>query len=1349
MTTPNDTSMKSTADVSVDIAEGNTNIVLEEAVHEAKEIQLEDPRDPKPRSTIRISQFIGVEWIWVFLGMFFAAGQGVIPLVFFWTLGNSFGDLATATSDQVASITAQMGLNITYIAIGALVASFLANFFFAYGSQRIGRNLRQAYFTKLTQQEIGFFDIKKAGALMHALSDDAAKATDVFAVHLLTLTQNATQCIVGFAMAVASNYAMALLEVSSIPLMIFIQLMARPILMRVATRIALLTSGSVSIANEVITSMRTVRSMAGEEKEFVRYSDQLKKVSFMGVINALTIGTMILITHFIIFGALGMGIWFGGRLLNSGTIDIGIYIKTVGLGIMTVLGMIFTLILIPEVIKSQASMKALLHVLLREPAMRYRGGKTIDQIKGHISIKNVTFRYPARPKVAVLKNFNLEIQPGTSVALVGQSGSGKSTIIGLLEKWYEPEEGTVDIDGVSVVDLDPVWLHRHIGIVSQEPSLFATSIRRNITYAIDTINGHITSAAQKENPNITEEDLEKLLIPVNEEVIQAAAKSANAHDFIIKLPDGYDTIIGERGVSLSGGQKQRIAIARAVLQDPKILLLDEATSALDTKSEALVQDALEKLMQSRTSIVIAHRLTTIQDCNNIVVMRQGVVVEMGKHDDLILNTTGAYYSLAARQMKLGKSASSESLVSADDSSSDTEDAITSHSTDTIENQETLPIVAETISTVNDSNNIANGQEKQSKKKNKRRNKKGVAEFTNERDIEDPRKPVRAVRNPFLFFKLIGPETFIWLLGLLGAFLSGTAPIFNYLFLGNVVTAATPRRNADGSLIPFPPGYSIADIAAQQGSYVAIVAAGTAVAMFVNWFFTMLAYDRIGVRMKRLFFSSLIKQEMGFFDIKKSGKLLSTIGEDIGSAVDGITLKGALFAQHMGQFVIGIIMALISSWQTALIMLAAGAPSIAIVILSTSIVINYFNKKIMHLSASALATANEVIGSIRTVRSMAGEEREQRRFRNDMDKMVRASLGKALATAIMAGGMQFVVWGVAGLCFYYGGTLVANGTLAPGSLLQVFGNMIFAALGASLALGEVQHFLKSMLATKEVQYVTERVPAINPHGGENLEKITGNIEFRNISFAYPSRPNTIVMKNFNLTIKPGQHVALVGESGCGKSTIVGLIERFYDPLEGQVLLDGVDMKNLDVQWLHKSLASVTQEPTLFATTIRKNITYAVGDENVTMDQVIECAKNANCHDFITTLPNGYDTVVGERGVSMSGGQKQRIAIARAMIQNAPLLLLDEATSALDTEAESLVQAALDRLMVGKTTIVIAHRLSTVKDCDLIVAMRAGEVQEMGTHDELVSRQGMYYKLAQKQMEFGQAKRQNNVQITEDD
>jgi ATP-binding cassette subfamily B (MDR/TAP) protein 1 len=412
------------------------------------------------------------------------------------------------------------------------------------------------------------------------------------------------------------------------------------------------------------------------------------------------------------------------------------------------------------------------------------------------------------------------------------------------------------------------------------------------------------------------------------------------------------------------------------------------------------------------------------------------------------------------------------------------------------------------------------------------------------------------------------------------------------------------------------------------------------------------------------------------------------------------------------------------------------PVLAIIVGVVGKIMSVINKKLGDMAASAVQTANEVFGSIRTVRSMAGEEREMSRFNNDLIKIAFMAIPKAVTLGITVGSFNFVLWAVCALAFWYGGLLVANGTIGAGQLIQVFGMMLVGVIGLSMALSEGQHFVKANVAATEILKVIQRTPQIPTNAGKNIESVTGNVEFVDVQFKYPSRPNKIVLEKFTLSVKSGQHVALVGESGCGKSTITGLLERFYDPTSGDVFLDGENLKNINPMSLHKHIAIVTQEPVLFATTIRKNITYAVGDDNVTDEQVFEAARAANAHDFITRLPDGYNTMIGERGVSLSGGQKQRVAIARAVLQDAPMLLLDEATSALDTEAESLVQDALDKLMVGRTTIVIAHRLSTVRDCDMIVVMDKGHMAEKGTHDELIqNKKGKYYGLAKKQMMFG--------------
>jgi len=347
--------------------------------------------------------------------------------------------------------------------------------------------------------------------------------------------------------------------------------------------------------------------------------------------------------------------------------------------------------------------------------------------------------------------------------------------------------------------------------------------------------------------------------------------------------------------------------------------------------------------------------------------------------------------------------------------------------------------------------------------------------------------------------------------------------------------------------------------------------------------------------------------------------------------------------------------------------------------------------------------------------------------------------KASGLGFAVGLVSFFIWGDIALGFWYGGKISLQGELTTGSMVQVFRLTLTAVMGILMGLQLIPDLSKAEPAVRNLLKVINREPAMRPSGGLTPNKIEGNLSFRNIHFSYPSRPGVQVLKNFSLDIKPGQSVALVGASGSGKSTIVGLLERFYEVDKGEMELDGVKLADIDPRWLHRNIGIVTQEPTLFAGTIKYNILYAVSDKKISDEEIQKAAIAANAHDFITQLPDGYNTMMGERGVSLSGGQKQRIAIARAMIQNPSLLLLDEATSALDTQSEGIVQDALYTLMKGRTSIVIAHRLATIVDSDLIVVMHKGEMKEKGTHQELLQiPDGYYSRLAKKQMNFGAAK-----------
>jgi ATP-binding cassette subfamily B (MDR/TAP) protein 1 len=1164
----------------------------------------------------------------------------------------------------------------------ATLLMFFSQFLFNYSSHLISSRIKSKCFNTLMKQEVGYFDIKKLGSITNVISEDVNRITGAVGINMQFLCMYGTQFVLGIVLAVVDGWQIALMQASCIPILLFILAVIGVVVEYTSKRTSELTAETTATANEVFSCIRTVRSMAGEKREKHRYYKGVDKLGRIGWITAIAKGIASGCTQMLFWGAFGLAIWYAGVMVDAGLTNGGTVFEVFGFAFMSVIafGQLFTVI--PELVKSIVSAKMLLRIILREPKIRFRGGIR-PPVKGQIDFVNIKFKYPARPNVTVLDKFNLTIEPGQSVALVGPSGSGKSTVVGLLQRWYEQETGRVLIDGIDIRDWDPVWLHQCIGLVSQEPTLFATSIYRNISYAVDTINQRIEWECKSQG--LSKDETERKLIPVNDELVLKAAVAANAHNFIMDLEHGYDTKLGERGLTLSGGQKQRIAIARAIMLNPKILLLDEATSALDSSSERVVQDALEKLMVGRTSIVIAHRLSTIANSDRIIVMKSGVVTESGTHAEL-LELKGTYYNLASKEMRERSELPASPQISAFD----------------------------LLSGIKTSIQIAS-----------------INKYTNEKELEDSNRPKMLTTLPIL--RAFSGYWISIIIGQCGAMVSGATLVIVYFLLGLMIDGITPGRNSDGVLVPFRPGYNYIQATNPYAIYMAILAAVAGVASFVDNFLSNMSDSKISIRLKKMFFRHVLKQEIGFFDIRKSGGLQQTIAEIPGIS-SAFTVRLSVFMQNTSMFLASVIISFFATWELTLIVLAAGIPVFAIIMCVAAVVDDYLNGRLSNVQASSLITTTEVMGSIRTIRSMAGEEREMQRFSNDLQKLNRLGLIKALAVAFSYGGFEFSTWGVTALALQQGGRLVASGKMTAGGLVQVTGYIYFAMIGVMMALYEAQNFFKAHTGAKNVLQVTERTPLINTSGGQRVERVTGRIEFKDVSFAYPSRPNNIVLNRFSLTVDSGKRVGLVGESGSGKSTISALLERFYDPLAGNVLLDDVDLRDWDPKQLHKTVAIVMQEPVLFAGSILNNITYAMNKQvAVDMNAVVQAAKDANCYNFISQLPDGFDTILGDRGVSLSGGQKQRIAIARAMLQDASVLLLDEATSALDNTSEKLVQEALTKLMEGRTTIIIAHRLSTIQDCDEIIVMRKGKIMERGTHKELIAMDGMYKKLVEKQME----------------
>lgn len=507
-----------------------------------------------------------------------------------------------------------------------------------------------------------------------------------------------------------------------------------------------------------------------------------------------------------------------------------------------------------------------------------------------------------------------------------------------------------------------------------------------------------------------------------------------------------------------------------------------------------------------------------------------------------------------------------------------------------------------------------------------------------------------------------------------------------------------------------------------------VAAVVALSSFARAYFYTLAGERVVARLRRDLFSSIIHQEVGFFDSQRTGELVNRLSSDTAVLQNSVTVNVSMALRYTVQAIGCLTMLFLIHWRLSLIMVAV-VPVIAV----TAVIFGRTARRLSRLTQDALAAATTVaeesLGNIRTVRSFAREDAEVGRYRREVDTAFEMGRRTAVAYGAFQGFGGFVVTGAVAGILWYGGTITIREEMTIDDLTAylLYTFMLTIALGGLSSL--YGDFNKAVGASERVFELLDRVPGVVNRAGVVIPAPVGAMAIHDLTFAYPTRPDVQVLQGLSLTLEPGKVLALVGQSGGGKSTVASLLLRLYDPVSGRITLDGHDIRDLETHWLREQVGIVSQEPVLFATTIAENIRY--GRPDATQAQVEAAAKAANAHDFVVGFPEAYETVVGERGVRLSGGQKQRVAIARAILKDPRVLVLDEATSALDAESEHLVQEALDRLMRGRTTLVIAHRLSTVKTADRVVVIQSGRVAEAGTHDELVAANGVYRRLIEHQ------------------
>ncbi|KAK6839243.1 hypothetical protein PG987_005109 [Apiospora arundinis] len=1283
-------------------------------------------RQPRVADYVRIFSY-ATRWdICVYVvGAVSSLAAGVtLPLmnILFGQLASQFTQHASSSStsslpatSDFENLLSRQALYIMALFLGRWLLNSINKFCFRATGLRLSAAVRLHYLRSLLSQNIHALDALPAGAPAAAITASANALQVGVSERLGTLLQFAGT--VGAALVVAFVWSWELtLVVSSLVVYTFVVMaVALPVLLKSHAAVARADAKGTAVASEALGAIRLVMAAGAQEHVIQRYERWVQEAKKHSRNTAPIFGIYLGLIYLGIFGSYGLAFWYGAkRFISEGAGGVAVVIVVL-MSVMMVLTSIER-ISTPLTAISKAMIAACEFFTVIDAPLPQRGDLTIDLDGGNANkdlvFENVTFVYPSRPGSKVLDGLNLRIRSGLNTAIVGSSGSGKSTIVALLERWYsltdqplvprvvqpEPNNAAVSDDGQdpnsavatigekveiggsvmiadhNIEEFDLQWWRSQIGLVQQEPFLFNDRI-------FDNVARGLIGTRWADEPETEKRKL-----------VMDACKEANAHEFICGLPDGYDSRIGDGGIKLSGGQRQRIAIARSIVKKPRIIILDEATSAIDVHGEQIVQAALDRICKNCTTITIAHRLSTIKKADCIVVLKDGQVVEEGPHDDLMRSPAGHYSRLVHAQ----------ALNHLGDTGEDTRELMDSA-------PESVTVKDDKDIRENEGSNLILGSD------------------------PDPKPETATTQNPASFKSfaaLIHQQRIHWLyyVGIITSAMgiAAATPLQAWLF-AKVVGVFTLQG---------------AELRAASDFWALMwlaLAGGMGLSYFAAAWVGVAAQSRVSATCKASHLRGMLYQRLAFFDddAHSHGALTGRIASDAKQMEELLGLNLVIFLSGVFTVAGCLVISLIFGWKLALVgtfvtmpvMLASGLWK-----LRQEVKFDQMNSAFF-MESSQFAT--EAIGAIRTVAAFNLEESIMERYQVLLDNHVQAALRRARINSLLFGFTDSASLGCQALVFWYGGRLLLSGEYSLEAFFVCFMAIIQGAENAGIAFGIAPNAAQAFTAANrilDVQTSAEADRSGTDEKGLFSDVDSGvQIELRDVHFRYPTR-DVPIFRGMSLTVERGQYAAFVGPSGCGKTTIISLLERFYDlePGSGEILCNGTNIKDMNRYAYRQGLSLVAQEPTMFQGTTRDNILLGASNpETIAQTRLEEVCRDASIHDFIVSLPEGYNTDVGQKGVSLSGGQKQRIALARALIRDPKILLLDEATSALDSESERAVQGALEKARRGRTMVVVAHRLSTIQSADVIFVLDKGVVVEKGTHDELLRRQGVYWNMCQSQ------------------
>ncbi|KAF4123510.1 ABC-type multidrug transport system, ATPase and permease component [Geosmithia morbida] len=1174
---------------------------------------------------------------------------------------------------------------------------------------RISSAIRLHYLQRLFGQSIHVLDSMPPGYAVSTITTTSNTLQLGISEKLGTFIEYTSLIIAGFIVAFARSWELTLVTFSGTVFMLLVVSLLLPVIIKGHSRVTEADGRAGAIASEALASIRMIMACGAEARTSKRYSAFVAESKKHSLFTSPFMATQFSLVFFGAFASFGLAFWYGTRAYTRGRLD---NVGDIVVVLISIMMIVFSLerVSTPLLAVSKATVAACEFFTVIDAPQPNQGHLREPEVSAtdDIVLSNVTFAYPSRPHLKILDNLDLHIEAGKITAIVGSSGSGKSTVVGLIERWYtlrnqytiakttekgktksdkkddfddevepvnlhEDEDngpavelsGSIQISGRNLDAIDLKWWRSKIGLVQQEPFLFNESIYSNVSKGL----------VGSEWENEPEER--------KRELVKEACIEAFADEFIDRLSDKYDTMVGDGGAKLSGGQRQRIAIARSIVRKPQILILDEATSAIDVRGERVVQAALDRAAKGRTTITIAHRLSTIKKADRIVVMKKGKLAESGDHESLVA-AQGIYYGLVqAQNLSMGDEAEAD--------------------------EKTAP------ETTDDDSSLT---------REKTHNALSEAADEQQEDKTSPDKNRSLFRS---FGRFFYESRDIWLLSGLAILASAGAGAANPLqawLLAQSINAFQ-HRAAPNKLM-------------DEGEFWALMWTMLAIGVGVAYFFTFLTSLRLSgitrAKYQQEYFDSILFQKAAYFDDEdhSHGTVTARLAGDPKQLEELMGANMAMVYIAMFNIAGSIAIALSFTWKLALVSICVVLPA---TMLASFFRFRYelqFEQMNSQVFAESSRFASESIGAMRTVTALTLETSITERFDALCRGHVAHAYRKARWVSILFGFADSTTMACQSLIFYYGSRLLLHGEIT----LVDFFVCLMAIMNAGQSAGQGLSFgpnaAQVTAAANRILNARESRLSDAMTDRHAIEDASGGmkIELRNVRFRYPAR-GTPVFDGLSLTIERGQFAALVGASGCGKTSTVSLLERFYDVDGGQILADGRDISELNVHAYRKHLALVAQEATLFQGTLRDNILLGVDPEAVTDDQLHDACRDASIHDFIVSLPEGYSTNIGSRGVSLSGGQKQRIAIARALIRRPNVMLLDEATSSLDSESERLVQSAFERASHGRTMIVVAHRLATVQNADVIFVLGDGKLLEKGNHAELLRKRGIYHQMCQSQ------------------